>query len=1003
MGLIPANYSSLEYWLLGGGGGGGTGGNSGYTGAGGGAGGFLEGTATGLPTGTASETVTTLKVGMGGRFAINDGDSVSTKASNGAATVFNTTGLSLSAAGGGAGGSGTTNPANAPLGLAGGSGGGSAQTGGTGGAGSQGYAGGAGSASASGGGGGAKGAGVDANGGAGGSGGKGLLLPLTSTFGTPAWVGAGGSGNGSTSAGSAFSAFGATAAATDASSGSGSGGGGAGFASASSGTSRGGYGGGGFILINAFMPQPFADSAPTSFQSGKPSSVPLVLSVRDINGDVITAATGTISLSSATSGCTLQGSYVVSVVNGRATIPNITLYSTTTKPCQLNYTLTTGGVGSFTAQTQTSPNSIVINTSATTGTCSFVQGFFTCPYGTVANLNVSDLNAQLNSTDVVLAANNGDTTVNSPISGSVGSLSIATYGVVRLNAGITLGGTNKSLTIQALNNIIGNESATSGNPTAFSTNGGGIYLYTVMTSLSGAGYVKLSNYNTFTTNGGPFIASGGPDPTVGYAQGNSAAQTSDITANGIYIATGASINTGAGDVTLRGKIGGSNSQYYTPGGSTWTAAGVSMQPSSAVTTTSGAVTITGLDPGFSYDNQYRTGVKVDTASITTGSGAINVTGTTTSDTISNLTTGIYLSGATLSSTSGNVSLTGSVPTTTSGVINFASPVSAIGSTSGDVSIGSGSTNSSIERLDNLQLTGSGNHTLSFMNPSITANGAFHALGSGNFVLTAPGVNPFSNQVTVPATADFGTSYSTIKIADNAPASSSAYLSINANLTASSYVYLRGGQIAGSGSVTAPGLAMAETSTTAANFNQLTGASDVDTLALTHGAANPTGSIGITDADGWTPGTVAGVVGVYGVAKNISTVTTPSTSAIKGQVLPQQPVIKIVDAYGLALTSSNLSLANYTLTPSTTPNTSLTPTTPVSFNSSGQSTFSGLKFTSNGLFNLSTTVSPTLTGTSTLSFSNISIAASTNPTSIVASPSTINATSRQACGLPASFC
>ena len=173
LGNIPSNYTSAEYWLMGGGGGGGTGGNSGYTGAGGGAGGLVEGTVTGLTTGVSSETVTTMKVGVGGRYGINNGDSVQSGASNGTPTVFAATGFTQTAVGGGAGGSGTTNPANAPQGLAGGSGGGSAQTGGAGGAATQGFAGGAGSASASGGGGGSKSAGLDANSGAGGSGGNG--------------------------------------------------------------------------------------------------------------------------------------------------------------------------------------------------------------------------------------------------------------------------------------------------------------------------------------------------------------------------------------------------------------------------------------------------------------------------------------------------------------------------------------------------------------------------------------------------------------------------------------------------------------------------------------------------------------------------------------------------------------------------------------------------------------------------------------------------------------
>mgnify|MGYP000199155439 CR=1 FL=1 len=996
LGNIPSNYTSAEYWLMGGGGGGGTGGNSGYTGAGGGSGGLVEGTVTGLTTGVSSETVTTMKVGVGGRYAINNGDSVQSGASSGTSTIFAATGFTQTAAGGGAGGSGTTNPANAPQGLAGGSGGGSAQTGGAGGAATQGFAGGAGSASASGGGGGSKSAGLDANSGAGGSGGKGFVLPYYGFGANPPYVGAGGSGNGTSSAGNANSAFGATAAAADATAASGSGGGGAGFTSASTGTSRGGYGGGGFIFVNSFAGHPFAESAPTTMWSGKPSSTPLVVSIRDINGDLIPTATGTVSVTVITSGCNAQGTYSGTVSGGRATIPNLTIYSNAVQVCQINLTYNLGGTGSFYVQAQTAPASIVVNTSATTGTCSFVQGAFVCPYSTAANLNVNDLIAQLNTNDVLLSTTGGDITINSPIAGTTGALSMAAYGTVRLNAGIALSGANKVLTIQALNHIIGNDSATSGSPTAFSTNGGAMYLYTMMTSNSSAGYVKLSNYNTFTTNGGAFIVSGGPDPTTGYASGSTAAQTTDITANGIYIATGASVNTGAGNVSLRGKLQGSNTSLYTPGtgGTTTWPAGVSMQPNSGITTTSGAITILGSNPGFTFDNAYRTGVKLDTATISSGSGAINITGTSV-DAASNLTAGIYVAGTSVTSSSGNIAVSGTAPTNATAPISFASAESTIGSTTGDVALSSGNTYLNTERLEFLRLTGGGNHTLSF--PYVTFNtvtNGFNAVGSGNLTITTPTGMAFTSTVTVPAIANFGTSYQNITISDNTSSSSTSGLSMNANLTASNSVLLRAASISGSGSVTAPGLAMVARNTTAAYSNQLTGASDVDTLALTHGSSLPTGGMGITDADGWTPGTVAGVVGVYGVAKNISTVSAPSSSVTKGQVLPQQPVVKIVDAYGKSLTSSNLSLSNYTLTPSITsgtPTTAITPTTPVTFDSSGQSTFSGLKFTSSGSFTLAYTVSPALTGTSTLS-GGVTVAASTGPTSIVASPSTINATS-----------
>jgi hypothetical protein len=996
VGGIPTGATSAEYWVAGGGGGGGSGGNSGLTGAGGGAGGLQEGTVTNLVNSIAAEPVTTLKVGVGGRYAINNGDSVLGVAGNGTSSSFLSTGVSVTAIGGGAGGSGTANLSTAPQGLDGGSGGGSGQTGGAGGSASQGYAGGAGSSAASGGGGGARSAGGNASSGAGGAGGKGLLLPLANSAYSqyPTWVGGGGSGYGTGSSSTTNSAFGATTANADAAAYSGSGGGGAGFASSSAGTSRGGYGANGFVLINYALASPYVDSGPTSLQSGQAASTPISVSLRDINGDVLTTQSG-VGTIAADAGCTLLGTYSISFTAGRASVPGFAAYSTSATTCRVKVSFTSvtpNSTAYFSVPIKTSPASITVNTSATSGVCSFTAGVFNCPDNTAAILNVNDLNAQLNSNDVTLVTRGGDITINSTVTGSTGALNLVAYGAVKMNSGITLNGLNKSLKVQSLNQIVGNESATQGAPTAFTTNGGAIYLYTGTGSNTSAGYVKLSTYNTFTTKGGAFVVSGGTDPTTGYATGNSAAITSDITANGIYMATGASVSTDAGDVTMRGQLWGSRVQYNTPG---MNSAGISLY--GTISTSSGAINLVGIVPNLLYDQNYRNGITLSSATISSDSGNISISGDSTADSSNIYTSGIYVSGCSITSNSGNVTTSGNTPLNAASIINFVTPQSTFGSQTGDVTLTAPATLTRVETLNFLKLTGAGTHSLLFNYPLFTTpSTSLQAWGTGDLVVSPIGARAFASGITIPASFDVGTGYRTITMGDNpTTASTSQTLSVNTPLVASDYVSLKGFGVNGNGSVTSPKLAIVARSTVATNSATLTGSSDVDTLAITHsGAAQTSGTlIGITDADGWTPGTVAGVDGVYGVAKNIAYVTAPSTTSTKNQVLPAQPVVKLTDAYGYTLTASNLTSSNYTVTPSIssgTPNTALSPTTPVAF-ASGQATLSGLKFNANTLFGLTLTVSPALSGTNTVS-SSVTVSAYAAPTSITVSPASLNATS-----------
>ncbi len=997
-GSILNGTSTIEYWLAGGGGGGGAGGNSGYSGGGGGAGGLAEGIIVAPPYGIPSGTVTTWKVGPGGRYAVNDGDSVNQTAGQGSPSSITTTGASIVALGGGAGGSGTANPTSAVPGSAGGSGGGSGQTGGAGGLGSQGFAGGSGSSLAAGGGGGARSAGADAVAGAGGAGGAGYLLP--SRF--PTWVQGGGTGFGSGSASNTNAAFGSTAAGVDAEPQSASGGGGSGFATPGTGVVRGGLGGSGFILLHFVQTQPYLDSAPSSLQSGAMVESPFVASIRAADGSILTSNNSETITLEAVSGCTVSsGGSSTAVTAGQVTFDKVVISATAAGSCNLRLvTGTATTTFNFSVPVRTSPSSISVTSAATTAGCSFVSGSFTCPNATVANLSATDLNAQLDSQNsVTLAtATSGSITIGSGLSigGSVGSLKLMGGNGVTLNSGIALTGSGKGLTIQTYtgSSSISQAAGAAGNPLVFSTNGGQILLNPGVQGTSTSRTLYLNNYTSWLTNGGAFVVGGGSSPNTSPVIASSTATGSTDT-DGIRIKSGATISTGAGSVQLRGQYSG---QYNAP---TLSGAGVYLESSSSITTTTGSIQISGTGSNISGANGNRYAVSIESATIYSVSGAINISGDSTAD--SNGTYGIYtagiaLSGAFVTSNSGNVNMVSrSAQSSRYAGYNLISPVSTVGSVSGNVTLDNPILSASWSQLyQYLKLTGAGTHTLVSGTPRFNSSD-FTAEGTGDFVLTSSlGTGSYGTAaLNLSSSFNLGTGYRNISVVD-AGTNPSFGIVLNTTLTASETVSLRAKEVSGTGAVVAPGLAIRAThNSTAASYSSLSGASDVDTLAIVRGIS-PTNStyIGISDADGWTPGTVAGVAGVYGVPSSLSLTTAPSASVTRNQVLPIQPAVSVVDSYGIPIGAGNTLGDDYAVTPGIAYGGAgtLSPLTPVQ-TVDGVAAFTGLKINeANTFYRISFTVAPALPASSTTSTGNINVAASGSPTQIVLNQSTVSGTS-----------
>ena len=252
----PFGYSS-SYLLVAGGGGGGF-----PAGGGGGAGGLLASTAA-LSVGT----VYTITVGAGGNGGISSSSTLPTSGSN---SVISSTGLTVTAVGGGYGGSGG---ASTGVGASGGSGGGAGNNGsatsGAAGTSGQGFAGGnnvGASPYPSGGGGGASAVGANGSGSASGAGGAGTASSITGSSITYA----GGGGGASTTQGASFGAGGSGGGGAGGNGGNGTaatanlGGGGGGASNGS--TYNGGAGGSGVVIL----------AVPTAFYSGTTTGSPTI-------------------------------------------------------------------------------------------------------------------------------------------------------------------------------------------------------------------------------------------------------------------------------------------------------------------------------------------------------------------------------------------------------------------------------------------------------------------------------------------------------------------------------------------------------------------------------------------------------------------------------------------------------------------------------------------------------------------------------------------------------
>ena len=203
---------------------------------------------------------------------------------------------------------------------------------------------------------------------------------------------------------------------------------------------------------------------------------------------------------------------------------------------------------------------------------------------------------------------------------------------VQTSGGAVTVGAGTALTANASNNIILNSGAN------ITTTGGALNV-TLNSDADGlgGGAIVMNNGSSIISNGGSILLAGG----VGVA-GSAVGEGTRF--SGISL-DGATLSSGAGAITLRGRAIGGQSNAY----------GINLFGASQLTSTTGAITLEGTAQAGASLNR---GIRVSGANITSSGGVISMTGTNTSAAgIDNFGISIT-SGSAISATGGGVVIQG---------------------------------------------------------------------------------------------------------------------------------------------------------------------------------------------------------------------------------------------------------------------------------------------------------------------------------------------------------
>ncbi|WP_411883179.1 YDG domain-containing protein [Polaromonas sp. YR568] len=338
---------------------------------------------------------------------------------------------------------------------------------------------------------------------------------------------------------------------------------------------------------------------------------------------------------------------------------------------------------------------------------------------TTSGMGADTLSTALDAGNVSIAtsattAGAGDIHVNSDVSWSANpsTLTLTAHRDVNFNASITYAGSGTA----GLTALAGRNVAVASNKAIAATGAGSLaVVFNSMRTGSQAG-IAMATGSSITTNGGDIVFGGGADPLTGFTT---------TYADGITL-DGASLSSGAGDISLRGS------------GQT---VGIRLTNGATISSTTGDVTLTGSGR---LDNNRGDGVYLQSAgtAISTTGGNINITGSGLDG-----RSGVYIDSARVTAgNAGSISITGSDAASGSGIVmaNTYSSAPLIQTANGNITLtgqsGSYSGNSAALHLDagSVTSTGTGNVHLAGTNVAWTHSAANYGTYIGGQVQVTSG-------------------------------------------------------------------------------------------------------------------------------------------------------------------------------------------------------------------------------------------------------------------------
>jgi hypothetical protein len=309
-----------------------------------------------------------------------------------------------------------------------------------------------------------------------------------------------------------------------------------------------------------------------------------------------------------------------------------------------------------------------------------------------ASQTTSSISGAITATGNITATDSNSITTTAQISAAGNIALTADAGALSVGGNLTSTGATKKITLKATAAVIASNNIT--------TSGGAITLWSDSDNAND-GAIRVDG--ALSSSGGNITLSGGTDLATGYAKGDANVLRTLIsgsnTVNGyVGVLIYGSLNSGAGNILIRGQ---DSSSKFTSSGTNLSdyQTGVEMIRGSAITATTGSVTIYGNVASNQTDiTVWHCGTLLGyvgsgaAISITTTTGAINITGDTANSNFGNNRYGLGLYGTSVTSTSGNIELTAKTGSLAPEDFVAGSTASTIGGGSGTVTVNGSITN-----------------------------------------------------------------------------------------------------------------------------------------------------------------------------------------------------------------------------------------------------------------------------------------------------------------------